>query len=217
MWELEPELGISEDSQTTFSPELVKAGRLTDLAAMDKLVVGLPIVESTAKEMSQERGIKIINSRWVLTANTIGGQSNQCRARCVVQEVAAGSQSAQNLGLSSATPSIEAFRAFVAAVQYFDMWLKSFGISTASFLRGCEGYHSTACRHLLCSRFVPASLLRPVSSNERIESSFQSMVGYAFNDSEGQRWSHHMPQRVDHHGRCDKTERLPHSCISVRR
>lgn len=35
-----------------------------------------------------------------------------------------------------------------------------------------------------CSQVVPASLLRSVSSNEWIESSFQSMVGRALKDPE---------------------------------
>ena len=128
---MEPELGISEDGNSTFGPELVKAGRLTELTAMDRLKVGKPIVEHVAKELCRDLGIRIISSRWVLTSKTIEGEPNQCRARCVVQEVASGSESAHNLGISSATPSIEAFRAFIAHVQYFDLWLSSLDISTA--------------------------------------------------------------------------------------
>ena len=97
----------------------------------DKLKVGTPLVEHAAKTLSHELGVRIIGSRWVLTAKTVDGKSNQCRARCVVQEVASGSQSAHNLGISSSTPSIEAFRSFIAAVQYFDLWLTSLDISTA--------------------------------------------------------------------------------------
>ena len=37
---IDPELGLSEDGQTTFPPELVKAGRLIELVAMNKLTVG---------------------------------------------------------------------------------------------------------------------------------------------------------------------------------
>lgn len=36
---IEPELGISEDGQTTFSPELVKGGRLIELTAMSSMLV----------------------------------------------------------------------------------------------------------------------------------------------------------------------------------
>ena len=131
---VEPELGISEDGQSTFSPELVKSGRRTELLAMDQLHVGDPISEETARALVHELGVKIINSRWVLTTKTIEGEQNQCRARCVVQEVASGSMSAHNLGISSATPSVEAFRSFISAVQYYDLYLTSLDISTA-FLR----------------------------------------------------------------------------------
>ena len=120
-----------EDGQTTFSPELVKDGRLVELKAMNKLQVGVPIVEEVAGEMAKELHIRIIGSRWVLTSKTVEGIENQCRARCVVQDVATGAQSAQNLGISSSTPSIEAFRSFLAAVQHFNLWLTSLDISTA--------------------------------------------------------------------------------------
>ena len=75
---IEPELGISEDGQTTFSPELVKGGRLVELMAMNKLQVGVPIVEEVAREMAKELHIRIIGSRWVLTSKTVEGK-NQCR------------------------------------------------------------------------------------------------------------------------------------------
>ena len=55
----------------------------------------------------------------------------QCRARCVAQEIASGGASAQSLGISSTTPSIEAFRCFLTMVQYHDMHLAGLDISTA--------------------------------------------------------------------------------------
>ena len=128
---IDPELGLSEDGQTTFPPELVKAGRLIELVAMNKLTVGVPIEAQTAKAMASELHIRIIGSRWVLTSKTVEGVPNQCRARCVVQDVAAGAQSAHHLGISSSTPSVEAFRSFLAAVQHYNMWLTSLDISTA--------------------------------------------------------------------------------------
>ena len=103
--------------------------------AMDQLQVGVPTVEEVAREMAKVHHLRIIGSRWVLTSKTVEGIENQCRARCVVQDVATGAQSAQNLGISSSTPSIEAFRSFLAAVQHFNVWLTSLDISTA-FLHG---------------------------------------------------------------------------------
>ena len=123
MFLIDPELGLSEDGQTTFPPELVKAGRLIELVAMNKLTVGVPIEAQTAKAMASELHIRIIGSRWALTSKTVEGVPNQCRARCVVQDVAAGAQSAHHLGISSSTPSVEAFRSFLAAVQHYTMWL----------------------------------------------------------------------------------------------
>lgn len=82
--------------------------------------------------MARDLHIRIIGSRWVLTSKTVEGVENQSRARCVVQDVATGAQSEQNLGISGSTPSIEAFRSFLAAVQQFDLWPTSLDISTAT-------------------------------------------------------------------------------------
>ena len=128
---IEPELGISEDGHTRFTPESVKAGRLTELNAMNKLEVGEPIREEDAKALAKELGLRIIGSRWVLTSKTIDGLDNQCRARCVVQDVATGSLSAQHLGISSSTPSVESLRSFLAACHHFNLWLAGLDVSTA--------------------------------------------------------------------------------------
>ena len=91
----------------------------------------MPIDACTAKDMASELHIRTIGSRWVLTCKTAEGVPNQCRARCIVQDVAAGAQSAHHLGISSPTPSVEAFRSFLAAVQRYNMWSTSLDISTA--------------------------------------------------------------------------------------
>lgn len=114
-----------------FAPELVKAGRLTELKAMDHLEAGTLLKHEQAHALAADLEIAIVNSRRVLTSKTIAGIPDQCRARCVAQQIASGASSAQNLGISSSTPSAESFRAFLAMVAHHDMVLAGLDISTA--------------------------------------------------------------------------------------
>ena len=128
---VEPSMGISEDGLTRFDSEKVKAGRLIELQAMNSLQVGQPLRMPQAQSLAKELGIRIIPCRWVLTAKTVEGMPGQCRARCVAQEIASGSASAQSLGISSTTPSVETFRCFLSMIQHHDMHLEGLDISTA--------------------------------------------------------------------------------------
>ena len=65
--------------------------------------------ESDAKALAAERGEKILPCRWVATSKEVEGE-RVCRARCVAQQIAkAEGASAVALGISSSTPSLEAF------------------------------------------------------------------------------------------------------------
>ena len=121
---VEPSSGLSEDRITYFTPSLVHEGRLIELEAMNALHVGHPM---RGGELAKSLGIRIIPRRWALTAKTV----RQCRARCVAQEIASGGASAQSLGISSATPSVESFRCFLSMINSCDMHLAGLDISTA--------------------------------------------------------------------------------------
>ena len=116
---------------THFTPRLVSEGRLIELEAMNALYVGNPMRGSEATELAKSLGIRIIPCRWVLTAKTVNGIAGQCRARCVAQEIASGGASAQSLGISSTTPSVESFRCFLSMINSCDMHLAGLDISTA--------------------------------------------------------------------------------------
>ena len=128
---IEPMSGLSEDGSTWFPADLVKSGRLTELQAMNHLKAGVLLQPDAAHALAKELDIQIVSSRWVLTSKTIAGVADQCRARCVAQQLASGSMSAQNLGISSSTPSAESFRAFLTMIMEYDMFLYGLDISTA--------------------------------------------------------------------------------------
>ena len=100
-----------------FTPRLVSEGRLIELEAMNALYVGNPMRGSEATELAKSLGIRIIPCRWVLTAKTVNG--------------IAGQASAQSLGISSTTPSVESFRCFLSMINSCDMHLAGLDISTA--------------------------------------------------------------------------------------
>ena len=128
---VEPSFGISEDGLCRFEPELVKAGRMIELKAIDTLYVGRPMRSDEAQVLAKDLKINIIPCQWILTSKTVEGVAGQCRARCVAQEIASGGGSAQSLGISSTAPSIEAFRCFLSMTQYHDMHFAGLDISTA--------------------------------------------------------------------------------------
>ena len=128
---INPLSGLSEDGCTWFDADRVKSSRITELTAMDRLEVGTLLHQPEATSLAAEYQIAIVPSRWLLTSKTINGVPEQCRARCVAQQVASGASSASNLGISSSTPSSESFRAFLALVAYHDMVLAALDISTA--------------------------------------------------------------------------------------
>lgn len=76
-----------------------------------------------AKEINSE--IRIIPTRWVTVA-----KNDAVRSRLVVKDVASG-DSARSLGISSPTPSADAFMIFVAITAHFDWRVASLDVSHA--------------------------------------------------------------------------------------
>ena len=76
-----------------------------------------------AKEINSE--IRIISTRWVTVA-----KNDAVRSRLVVKDVASG-DSARSLGISSPTPSADAFMIFVAITAHFDWRVASLYVSHA--------------------------------------------------------------------------------------
>ena len=127
---VEPIGAVSECGMEVFTVKQAKEGRKVELEAMDKLNIGEILDAATAQARAKQLGIKVIPCRWVLTAKQAEGK-NICRARCVAQQVAAHESKASALGISSNTPSCEAFRCVVAAAAWENLFLGTLDVSTA--------------------------------------------------------------------------------------
>ena len=127
---VEPIGAVSECGMEAFTVEQAKEGRKVELAAMDKLSIGEVLDSATAQSRAKELGIKVIPCRCVLTAKQSDGR-DICRARCVAQQVAAHESKAATLGISSNTPSCEAFRCVLAAAAAENLFLGTLDVSTA--------------------------------------------------------------------------------------
>ena len=127
-----PTKTISEDGQESFSVEDAERGRVTELDAMGKCDFGILMDEETAKRIAKERGTSIIPCRWVITSKTVETGEKICRSRCVAQQIAAKEgASAMSLGISSSTPSLEAFRIILTLIGSEDLFASTIDVSTA--------------------------------------------------------------------------------------
>ena len=106
----EPTKVLAEDFATVLDVGETRKARRVELDSMNHFELGKIIPESEVFSITKTHGIKPISCRWVLGPKDIkdsqGRMYQGVRARAVVQEIARG-KTAQELGISSATPSCE--------------------------------------------------------------------------------------------------------------
>ena len=130
----EPTKVLAEDFATVLDVGETRKARRVELDSMNHFELGKIIPESEVFSITKTHGIKPISCRWVLGPKDIkdsqGRMYQGVRARAVVQEIARG-KTAQELGISSATPSCESLRAFLSEAASTNAELYSVDISTA--------------------------------------------------------------------------------------
>ena len=122
-----PDEVIDDVSLLQLDPELGFEGMQSEIENMEKCRTGRGI---TAEEMEHLRStvphMRLIQSRWVGAYKT----ATRVRTRIVAKDIARGA-SAQRLGISSPTPSIEALRAILALSSTRGLQIKAMDVDHA--------------------------------------------------------------------------------------
>ena len=128
---------VRAESGEWLDPKLTMLGIRREYAQMSEKGVGTVCDSKRAKELCGEWSIHIIGCRWVLgrkiRVSVKDGkttETEEVRARCVVQDLRNGS-SAVHSGFSSPTASVESFKALIAVAGYWGLCLLTGDVSTA--------------------------------------------------------------------------------------
>ena len=129
---------VRAESGEWLDPTLTMLGIRREYAQMSEKGVGTVCDSKRAKELCGEWSIHIIGCRWVLgrkiRVSVKDGkttETEEVRARCVVQDLRNGS-SAVHSGFSSPTASVESFKALIAVAGYWGLCLLTGDVSTLS-------------------------------------------------------------------------------------